>query len=104
MPELPEVESIKRQLKPNIVGKIISDIKILSPKNFIGNKGDVIGRKIISVDRYGKVLVLKFDKFYLNIHFKLSGQILFPKTSTKPFLKILFPLPKEKSCPPTQPE
>ena len=99
MPELPEVESIKRQLKPNIVGKIISDIKILSPKNFIGNKGDVIGRKIISVDRYGKVLVLKFDKFYLNIHFKLSGQILFSKNVNKAVFKNIIPFTKGKIMP-----
>ena len=59
MPELPEVETIKRQLKPNIIGKIISDVEILSPKNFVGNKEGVIGKKIISVDRYGKVLVIK---------------------------------------------
>ena len=45
MPELPEVETIKRQLTPNILGKIISDIKILSPKNFVGNKQEVIGKK-----------------------------------------------------------
>ena len=45
MPELPEVESIKRQLKPNLIGKIISDIEILSPKNFVGKKEDVIGKK-----------------------------------------------------------
>jgi formamidopyrimidine-DNA glycosylase len=87
MPELPEVETIKRKLKPNIIGKIISEIKILSPKNFIGDKKDVIGKKIISVERYGKVLVIGFinttyslqPTTYLNIHFKLSGQILFSK-------------------------
>ena len=33
MPELPEVETIKRLLKPNLVGKIISDPKILLETN-----------------------------------------------------------------------
>lgn len=88
MPELPEVETIKRKLKPNVIGKIISDIKIFSPKNFIGNKKDVINKKIVSVERYGKVLVLKLTRVghdrplqdnFLNIHFKLSGQILYSK-------------------------
>jgi len=80
MPELPEVETIKRKLTPNIIGKTISNIKVISPKNFVGNKNDVIGKKIVDVNRYGKVLVIKLvnDK-YLNIHFKLSGQILFAK-------------------------
>ena len=80
MPELPEVETIKRKLSPNLIGKIISDVEILSPKNFVGNKKDVIGKKILSVDRYGKVLVIKLsNNKYLNAHFKLSGQILFSK-------------------------
>lgn len=99
MPELPEVETIKRQLKPNIIGKIISDVEILSPKNFVGNKKDVIGKKIISVDRYGKILVFrlekldKLDKLYnfLNIHLKLSGQILFSKNVDKAIFKNIIP-------------
>ncbi len=100
MPELPEVETIKRQLTPNILGKIISDIKILSPKNFVGNKQEVIGKKIISVERYGKVLVLKLTRVgqdrplqdnFLNIHFKLSGQILFAKNVNKAVFKNIIP-------------
>ena len=92
MPELPEVETIKRLLKPNLVGKIISDVKILSPKNFVGNKQEVIGKKINSVDRYGKVLVIKlFNNKYLNIHFKLSGQILFSKNVDKAVFKNIIP-------------
>lgn len=88
MPELPEVETIKRKLKPCIIGKIISEINILSPKNFIGNVNDVLNHKIISVERYGKVLILKLSRVnhdrplqynFMNIHFKLSGQILFSK-------------------------
>jgi len=77
MPELPEVETIKRNLAPNIIGKTISDIEILSPKNFIGNKKDVINKKIIRVNRYGKILVFQLVNKYLNIHFKLTGQLLY---------------------------
>ena len=92
MPELPEVETIKRKLKPNLVGKIISKVEILSPKNFVGNKNDVIGTKITSVDRYGKVLVIQLaNKKFLNIHFKLSGQILFSKHADKATFKNVIP-------------
>ncbi|VVA43725.1 Formamidopyrimidine-DNA glycosylase [Candidatus Roizmanbacteria bacterium] len=100
MPELPEVETIKRLLKPNLVGKIISDVEILSPKNFVGNKNDVIGKKIISVDRYGKVLVLKLTRIgqdrplqenFLNFHFKLSGQILYSKDVEHAVFKNIIP-------------
>jgi len=96
MPELPEVETIKRKLAPNIIGKIISGVEILSPKNFIGNIKDVIGKKIISVDRYGKVLTLRLYGLYklynyLNIHFKLSGQILFSKNVNNAIFKNIIP-------------
>ena len=100
MPELPEVETIKRQLTPNVLGKIISDVKIISPKNFVGDKNDVLNRKIVSVDRYGKVLVLKLTKVgqdrplqenFLNIHFKLSGQILFSKNVNSAVFQNIIP-------------
>jgi len=100
MPELPEVETIKRNLEPNILGKTISDIKILSPKNFIGKKEDALNRKIVSVDRYGKVLVIKLIRVdhdrplhnnYLNIHFKLSGQILFSPDINHAVFKNIIP-------------
>lgn len=100
MPELPEVESIKRKLTPNVVGKTISDLEILSPKNFIGNKKDVIGKKIIKVDRYGKVLVFNFtNNKYLNIHFKLSGQMLFAKNVNMAVFKNIIPFTKGKTMP-----
>ncbi|OQY65844.1 DNA-formamidopyrimidine glycosylase [Microgenomates bacterium UTCPR1] len=107
MPELPEVETIKRNLEPNVIGKIISDIKMLSPKNFIGNKNYVIGRKIIDVKRYGKVLVIKLSTIhrplianhYLNIHFKLSGQMLFAKNVNNARYKFKIPFTKGSIMP-----
>ena len=108
MPELPEVESIKKQLIPNVISKIISDIEILSPKNFIGNKKNVLNHKIVSVDRYGKVLVFKLvnsltcepnNCFYLNIHFKLSGQMLFAEDVNKAVFKNIIPFTKGNVMP-----
>lgn len=98
MPELPEVETIRLQLKPNLVGKTITNIKILSPKNFIGNPKDIIGRKIISIDRYGKILSFKLYKLsklsnfiYLNIHLKLTGQILYTENLKNSVFKNTIP-------------
>lgn len=100
MPELPEVESIKRQLKPNLIGKVISEIKVLSPKNFVGDHKKVTGLKISSVDRYGKVLVIALDNsFFLNIHFKLSGQMLYSKNAKKAVFKNTIPFTKGKTMP-----
>ena len=108
MPELPEVESIKRQLKPNVLEKIISEIEILSPKNFVGDKKDIIGKKIISVNRYGKVLVLELIRVghdrplqynFMNFHLKLSGQILFAKNVNQAVFKNVIPFTGENKMP-----
>ncbi|MEK7109930.1 MAG: bifunctional DNA-formamidopyrimidine glycosylase/DNA-(apurinic or apyrimidinic site) lyase [Patescibacteria group bacterium] len=86
MPELPEVETIKRNLAPRILGKTISNVIVFSKKNFIGEKSDIINTRIQQVSRYGKVLVFKLINSlirsqenikYLNIHFKLTGQMLY---------------------------
>ena len=100
MPELPEVETIKRNLEPNIIGKIIFDIKILSPKNFSGDKKNALGKKIISIERFGKVLVIELNnKKYLNIHFKLSGQMLFAKNINKAVYENPIPFTKGNIMP-----
>lgn len=100
MPELPEVESIKRELKPNIVGKTISSIKILSSKNFVGKKKEAYGQKIIGVERYGKVLVIGLGNGrYLNAHFKLSGQMLYSKNAKKAVFKNKIPFTKGNIMP-----
>jgi formamidopyrimidine-DNA glycosylase len=104
MPELPEVETIRLQLKPKIIGKIIKDVEILEKKQFIGKKEDVIGRKIVDIQRYGKVLAFKLyklDKFYnyLNIHLKLTGQILYSENLKNPVFKEIIPFTKTNKMP-----
>lgn len=80
MPELPEVETIRRSLENDLVGKTISNIEILVEKQFIGDKKNVIGKKITALIRNGKILSLELSKeLYLSIHLKLAGQLLFHK-------------------------
>lgn len=110
MPELPEVETIKRYLDKKIIKKIISDIEILSSKNFIGDKKQIIGWQIKSIKRYGKVLVFELVKFinssinkktkkYLNFHFKLSGQLLYAKNINNAVYKNKIPFTKKNTMP-----
>lgn len=77
MPELPEVETIRRSLSKSIVGKEIKNIEVRKTKIFKGNPKDVIGETIKGVERKGKILIIKLssDKALL-IHFKLTGQIV----------------------------
>lgn len=77
MPELPEVETLRLQLSQLIVGKKIKSIDILTTKSFIGNKRQVIGKKIIGVRRFAKILVIDLsNSLSLAIHLKMSGQLI----------------------------
>jgi formamidopyrimidine-DNA glycosylase len=80
MPELPEVETIRRDLSEKIVGaRIVSvelkDKKLGEAKNFAKF---LVGQKISAVERIGKLLILKISaKQFLLIHLKMTGQLVF---------------------------
>lgn len=83
MPELPEVETIKNQLKRKIVGKKIKAVEIRLAKMIQGLKAKefeklIKGAKIENVDRRAKLLIINLSNNYsLIIHLKLSGQIIY---------------------------
>lgn len=77
MPELPEVETVRRFLDAYILGKTISHVEILSPKSFIGDSKLVKGQKIISTSRLGKQLSLHLKNgLILLFHLKMTGQVI----------------------------
>lgn len=94
MPELPEVETIKRFLEKKIVGEKIEKIEILSPKQFVGNPNEAKGTRVKSIERRAKILIIKLDNSsYLLIHLKLTGQIVFlPKNKGK-YVALGHPIP-----------
>jgi formamidopyrimidine-DNA glycosylase len=83
MPELPEVETIKRELAKNLKGQVISHVEILwnktvSPTSVINFKKIIIGRKILDLERRAKMLFIHLDKnISLAIHLKMTGQLIF---------------------------
>lgn len=77
MPELPEVETIKIGLSKKIIGKKIVDIDVRNKKSFQGDIRDVVGNKIISVERRAKLIRIKLDNdLNLLFHLKLTGQLI----------------------------
>lgn len=83
MPELPEVETIRRGLEKYVVGHKIKSIEILHPKPFQGNQSDILDTKILSTRRIGKGLILDFENnISLAIHIKMTGQLIFRDSST----------------------
>ena len=81
MPELPEVETVRRGLRIKIVGKKISlyqqfrkDLRWLIPPNI---KEIIEGSIILSIDRKGKFLLINLNINYtLIIHLGMSGRLL----------------------------
>lgn len=75
MPELPEVETIRRGLKDFILNKKITNIKVLCEKSFIGetSKG-----KVKNIRRFGKALVFDLDnEISLMVHLRMTGQLIY---------------------------
>lgn len=82
IPELPEVETLKLGLQKYIVGKTITDVEVRLKRIFTGDIKDIIGAKVIGVERFGKGLVINLDNDYsLAIHIKLTGQLVYKDTN-----------------------
>jgi formamidopyrimidine-DNA glycosylase len=81
MPELPEVETISGQLNQTLSGKTIKSVNVFSDKSFQGNAKQLVGRKIMAVDRHAKMVVfhLDIDRFLVLIHLKMTGQLVWRK-------------------------
>lgn len=82
MPELPEVETIRRGLSNKIVGKKIIDVKIVKTRLVRNNpqlfKKSVAQNIILSIDRIGKLLIFNLaDNNSLLIHLKMTGQLIY---------------------------
>jgi len=82
MPELPEVETIKRGLARLLPGLAIKSVDFDWPKSFPNAEADVerflIGAKIVTVERRAKVLIIELSsKYSLVIHLKMTGQLVY---------------------------
>ena len=88
MPELPEVEVIRRDLEKEVVGKKIKTVEVAGLRSIRRHKQkkDFIaaleGHKIVSVARRGKYLVWRLDgPEALIVHLGMSGQLLKAKSA-----------------------
>lgn len=78
MPELPEVETIRKGLQKAIVGKTIVGVDVRVPKLFHGNKKEIIDKKIKNIDRRAKQIIIDVEGDNdLLIHLKMTGQLIF---------------------------
>lgn len=83
MPELPEVETVRLQLRRKVVGKKIAKVEILHPK--ISRESPTLekklhGKTIADIDRVGKLMIFSFadeKDLFLLAHLKMTGQFFY---------------------------
>ncbi len=80
MPELPEVETVVRTVAPHLTGRRILSAEFTSRHVTPGNRSALsrrlVGRKIESVRRRGKFIVIKLDQGMFTIHLGMTGRLL----------------------------
>lgn len=87
MPELPEVETIKNDIRQAIVGLKIIKAKVINAKSIRSTAkcfaDDLPGNRISSVDRIGKLIFIALapkEKYWL-VHLGMTGQIIYVRGS-----------------------
>jgi formamidopyrimidine-DNA glycosylase len=81
MPELPEVESVRRQLEPSLVGRrfervAISDPRLVRPYEPAEVAAELEGERVVAVERRGKYLIVRFESGrVLLVHLRMTGSL-----------------------------
>ena len=91
MPELPEVETIRRDRDKEIVGRKVKSVEVFGARSVRRHPDPaelvarVQGRKVTGVRRTGKYLVLDLDSAdVLVVHLGMSGQLLHVRSAKEP--------------------
>ena len=102
MPELPEVETLRRGLEQHLLGRIFGEIRVEVPKMLKGTVTDpsvfregLRGSKVESVGRRGKHLIILLDSgYHLLFHMNMRGQLRITQADApvEKYLAAAFPL------------
>ncbi|MCW8387045.1 bifunctional DNA-formamidopyrimidine glycosylase/DNA-(apurinic or apyrimidinic site) lyase [Fluoribacter dumoffii] len=88
MPELPEVETTKEGIKPHLEGQTIQGVIVRNPKLRLPVPANLdelcVGKKILSVSRRAKYILIQLTKGYLLIHLGMSGHLRIEAVQKKP--------------------
>jgi formamidopyrimidine-DNA glycosylase len=91
MPELPEVESIARRLKPDLVGRTILSAQLFWARTLAFPtqrkfKKQIQGQTIRGVGRRAKFLIVQLSHYSLLIHLRMSGDLFLRDSTIRPEL------------------
>lgn len=88
MPELPEVETIRRDFAgSSLMGQRFEEPRRYWPK--VLGSCDLKGRRILDTSRRGKYLILHLDEGMLIFHFRMTGKLLL---NEGPYTRASFPM------------
>jgi formamidopyrimidine-DNA glycosylase len=98
MPELPEVETIRRQIAPVVEGRTVERLEILDPRWCSPVAPEQVvdavqGRVVERLGRRGKYLVLELeDEVVLLMHLRMTGNLLYDPVPGTPYTRVVFSL------------
>ena len=98
MPELPEVETIKSELSPWVVGQSFTQVTILDTELVCGGSAEevrrgLIGQKVESLGRRGKYLIFHLSNGQsLIIHLRMTGSLLLNPKEVERYARAVFHL------------
>jgi formamidopyrimidine-DNA glycosylase len=98
VPELPEVETIRRQLAPLVDGRVIERLQIADPRWCLplvpGAVVDAVqGRQVTHLRRRGKYLVWELeDDVFLFMHLRMTGTLLYDPAPGTPYQRVRWQL------------
>lgn len=83
MPELPEVETIRRQLAPKVAGRVITAVEIGLPRlikypDISRFEQEIVGKRIVGLERRGKYLLFQLTSdMTLVVHLRMTGRLFY---------------------------
>ena len=98
MPELPEVETIRRQLAPHVEGRVVQHLEILDPRFTLPLAPDEVvdaveGRRVERLTRRGKYFIFELqDDVFLMVHLRMTGNLLLDPAPDTPYQRVIFTL------------
>ena len=89
MPELPEVEVMRRKAESHVIGATLDDIREEDPRISVHLpnkwKDNLLGKPCTQTARIGKYLFFQFNGSWLHLHFGMTGSLVFqPKDQPIP--------------------
>lgn len=100
MPELPEVETVVRELRPHLLGRRIGDVNVnwartiaIPAEDVARFRAGVCGREIVGLGRRAKFVIMALDDGqHLLFHLRMSGRLVIAPHGQSQHLRVRFDL------------